>query len=250
MRTLILIIFAIISYNIQGQLLSIKKLLQKPIYVYYNDTLFTLDENCNKVYPKSFTEIYRLKVYPLCERKLMPWCAPYDYPYYDFTKIGSLLGSMTNLQELNLYNLPLWEFPKEILSLKRIQILDLQIDIEDCVENNFFSQPIPDELWNIKTLKYLYLPTHDYSNYRSLYNKKETDISTIYTIHYYKPWACKLVPIPKDIKVKINDRNKLWKLRQKYDYYSPSKHLPFKQNIHCEYYYLYFSNSVTLYKTK
>ena len=139
MRTLILIIFAIISYNIQGQLLSIKKLLQKPIYVYYNDTLFTLDENCNKVYPKSFTEIYRLKVYPLCERKLMPWCAPYDYPYYDFTKIGSLLGSMTNLQELNLYNLPLWEFPKEILSLKRIQILDLQIDIEDCVENNFLA---------------------------------------------------------------------------------------------------------------
>ncbi len=185
-RTLLIIILISLTTVVFGQTktLSIKKLLKAPIYLYYNDSLFTFDTSCHRVTKVQGKEIIRLKIYPsLCEKRRMTGCSK-EYPYYDFSKVELLLDSLPNLQYLDLSGLPLWEFPQKILDLNKLQILNLNVDAEDCVENKFFGSLMPKKLWEMKSLKYLFLPT--YKN-----DKGEL------CLHYYqKLWAQSLVPIP------------------------------------------------------
>lgn len=165
-------------------MLSIKNLLKEPIYLYYNDSLFTVDASCCKVSKIQGKEIVRLKIYPSqCEKRKMLGCSN-EYPYYDFRKVEQLLDSLPNLQYLDLSGLPLWEFPQKILALNQLQILNLNVDGEDCVENKFFGSLMPEKLWKMEHLKYLLLPTW------------ENDKGEM-CLHYYKElWKQSLVPIP------------------------------------------------------
>lgn len=148
----------------QKDLLSLKKLIRQPVYIYYHDSLFIIDEvNCKKVAPKNLSEVYRLKVYPDGDfeyrpvNKDMPWD---KYPYWDFTKLSNLLDSMPNLQYLDLWGMPMWKFPDEILKLKKLQIVYFGTMSIDVLMREFFSKPLPDEFWNLKALKYIDIPYH------------------------------------------------------------------------------------------
>lgn len=191
-RTLLILILISLTTVVFGQakMLSIKKLLKAPIYLYYNDSLFTVDTSCRRVTKVQGKEIIRLKIYPsLCEKRRMTGCSN-EYPYYDFSKVERLLDSLPNLQYLDLSGLPLWEFPQKILDLNKLQILNLNVDGEDCVENKFFSSLMPEKLWKMKNLKYLLIP---------IWKNDKGELC----LHYYqKLWTQSLVPIP-DTKYKF-----------------------------------------------
>ena len=157
---LVFLINSCLNLTAQNGLLSLKKLIRKPVYIYYHDSLFTIDEvNCKKIAPKKLSEVYRLKVYPDGNFEYKYYRdSNSKFPYWDFSKLNQLLDSLPNLQYLDLWGMPMWAFPEEILKLKKLQIVYFGSMQSDVLMREFFSKPLPKEFWNMKSLKYFDIP--------------------------------------------------------------------------------------------
>lgn len=146
----------------EKSLLSIKKLYEEPLFYLRNDTLFTVDIYDNMVLCKDYSKVYRLKVLTgnnNAEREYQyEHFRVKEVPWFDFSPVEKKLDSLPNLQYLDLYFLQLWEFPKKVTSIESLQILVMdQIAVDDRTEHIYHNDPIPQNLWKMKNLKYLSL---------------------------------------------------------------------------------------------
>ena len=234
---LVFLINICLNLTAQNGLLSLKKLICKPVYIYYHDSIFTIDEvNCKKVAPKNLNEVYRLKVYPDGNFEYK-YCRTSNgkFPYWDFSKLNQLLDSMTNLQYLDLWGMPMWAFPEKILSLKKLQVIYFGTMSTDVLMREFFSKPLPREFWEMKLLKYINIPSY------LVTQKQDGFWMRIYNVTGGEHYEVKIQP---EWNQKLN-LEKLHDLTRKYDinYAWKTKYNPF--NPFCQLDMEFYSGDAT-----